>query len=150
MYNICGPGCKHDFNRVQQLHSFSPMVMLDKISLGKKDSRKADDFAEINGAVLFGNNSNLHDGKVEHLSLLEVHNDSGLGSSLQVSPHESSSNVNPGLLTGVPNISTADVPALVQDFGRKGMFTGLRGNLSKMVPSRLKRRDASKSGESRE
>jgi hypothetical protein len=165
-YNICGSSCKHTFNRVQQLHSSTPAVMLDKLGLGKIDPRKADNFAEINGAILFGNNSDLDAGKLELLSPSEVHMegdryDSGVGSSVQASSRansatESSSDVNPDSQPARPsagstrtspfpldqmggtNMSTHDVPALVPALGRRGWFTGLQKRLSKTRPSRLK------------
>src|ERR1700733_814246 len=72
-FSLCGSSCKHTFNRVQQLHSSTPAKMLDKLGLGKNDFRKADNFAEINGAILFGNSSDLDAGKLELLSPPEVH-----------------------------------------------------------------------------
>ena len=173
-YDICGSSCKHAFNRVQQLHSSTPAVMLDKLGLGKIDPRRADNFAEINGAILFGNNSDLDAGKLELLSSSEVHTDgdrydSGVGSSLQassrpISATESSSDVNPDSQParpsagstrtspfpldqrGVTNTSTHDIPASVPALVRRGWFTALQNKLSKTRPSRSKIGDAIETG----
>ena len=94
-YHTCGSSCKHTFNRVQQLHSSTPALMIDKLGLAKKDRWKADNFAEINGAVLFGNNSNLDVRKLEPFPPAGAHtegdhDDSALGSSLQDSSQATS------------------------------------------------------------
>lgn len=67
-FDIWGPCCKHTFNRVQQLRSSMPAEMLGKFGFSQNDPRKADNFTEINGAILFGNGSYLDAGKLEPLS----------------------------------------------------------------------------------
>jgi hypothetical protein len=105
-FNTCLPSCKHVFlNRVQQLRSSIPGEILGKMGWGENGPRKADAFAEINGAVLFGESSVLDVEKLELSSPLAVHTegsfyDSGVGSSLQASSRTNpatanSSGVNP-------------------------------------------------------
>ena len=97
-FNTCGPSCKHNFlNRVQQLRSSIPGEILGKMGWGENGPRKADAFAEINGAVLFGESSVLSVEKLELSSPLAVHMegsfyDSGVGSSLQASSRANSGN----------------------------------------------------------
>jgi hypothetical protein len=162
-YNFCGSSCKHTFDRVQRLHS-TPAAMLDKLGLGKNNPQKADNFAEINGAILFGNNSDLDARKLELLSASEVHtegdrHDSGIGSSLLASSlansaTESSSGVTPDSQPARPsasstrtspldqmrdtNMSTQDVPASVPASGWRGRLIDL---FAKMRPSRSKMGD---------
>ena len=158
-YDTCGSSCKHKFNRVQQLHSSTPALMLDKLGLGKKDRWEAGNFAEINGAVLFGNNSNLDVGKLgpfppaeAHTDTEGDHDDSGLGSSLQDSSRATSATegssgedlelhasppsgintrISPSPLdqTVDTNIFTQDIEALVPALGTRSKFTRLMASL---------------------
>jgi hypothetical protein len=58
VFNYCKSDCRHTHNRVQQLQFRKPRRILNKI-LGKEDPSKVDSVVEINGAVLFGQNSVL-------------------------------------------------------------------------------------------
>ena len=162
-YNICGSSCRHTFNRVQQLHSSTPAAMLDKFGLGKKYPRNADGFAEIDGAVVFGNNSDT-DAPMEVRTETD-YSDSGIGSSVQTSSQaysatESSSDVNPELKParssagsirnspypldqmGCKIVSTQDVPAIAPASERGGKLMRLKQKLAKMSLSHSKRGDA--------
>ncbi|KAH8802569.1 hypothetical protein F5884DRAFT_887230 [Xylogone sp. PMI_703] len=176
-YNICGSSCKHTFNRVQQLHSSTTGLILDKLGLGKNDPQKVDNFAEIHGAVLFGKNSDLDAGKLQLLSPREVHmendrSDSGLGLSLQTSsqanlatescnesldlqparPSAGSTRTSPYPLdqTGAKNMSTQDVPTLVSSAGRRRKLASLPKTLAKMIPRARRGETQNETGRPRE
>lgn len=96
-FSTCERSCKHSFSRVQQP---SKPEVLDRIGFGRKRPREADIFAEINGALLFGRNSDLDVKKLELPSPPAVHkessfHDSGIGSSLQASSRANSSTASP-------------------------------------------------------
>ena len=126
-FNICKLSHKHTCNRAQQLHSSTLAGWRGKLGLGKKDPRRADNFAKINGAIVFGNSSDLHTEGDRY--------DSGVGSSLQASSQansvtESSSGVNLDSQPARPSAGStrtspspldqtgANVPALVPAFGK--------------------------------
>jgi hypothetical protein len=73
LFDTCGPSCKHDFNRVQQLRSSTRGKILGKSGLDENDVRKLDTFAEINGALLFGESSILDVEKLKLSSPPRVH-----------------------------------------------------------------------------
>jgi hypothetical protein len=94
-FRTCEPSCKHIFHRVQQFRSSRLGELLDKAGWSKKSLKEADIFAEINGALLFGKNSDLDAKKLEFLSpplIPQVNgfHDSGIGSSLQASSQANS------------------------------------------------------------
>ncbi|EXJ76154.1 uncharacterized protein A1O5_00662 [Cladophialophora psammophila CBS 110553] len=99
-FRTCEPCCKHSFIRVQQPCSSKPAEILARIAMDQKAPREVNPFVEINGALLFGKNSDLDVKKLEILSPPAVHkessfHDSGIGPSLQFSSQASSSNTNP-------------------------------------------------------
>lgn len=84
-FKTCGANCKHFFDRVQHFRSSTP-----------REDR--DTFAEINGAVLFGESSELDPRKLEVSSQPAVHleasfHDSGVGSSVQTSSRANSATI---------------------------------------------------------
>lgn len=116
VFRTCGPSCKHSFDRVQRLRSSKPTEVLNRISLGGKGAKNVDTFTEINGAILFGKNSNLDVTRLEHSSPPAVHkepsfHDSGIGSSLHASSHSSSSFASPIDMTVIsqPSGPPADI-----------------------------------------
>ncbi|RYP71784.1 hypothetical protein DL771_004596 [Monosporascus sp. 5C6A] len=117
-FRICEPNCKHSFNRVQRPRPSTREETLNLINLRKKVPQKAD-FAEINGALLFGKSSDLDMKQLAASPPRTVHaersfHDSGIGSSLQASSQAnsstaSSSGVNPIAKPARP--SARDSPA---------------------------------------
>jgi hypothetical protein len=100
-FKTCGPDCKHTFSRVQQIRCSTSEGMLTKTSSGRDDPQEFNNFADIHGAVLFGNNSNFDPSKLKPWSPKEGHAegydyDSGVGSSIQDSSHAISSTASSG------------------------------------------------------
>lgn len=87
-FKTCERSCKHIIYRVQQFRSSRLGELLDKADWSKKGLKEADIFAKINGALLFGENSDLDVKRLECSSpplMPQVNDfhDSGIGSSLQ-------------------------------------------------------------------
>ncbi|RYP76199.1 hypothetical protein DL769_003670 [Monosporascus sp. CRB-8-3] len=105
-FRTCEPNCKHSFNRVQRPRPSTREEILNLINLRKKVPQKAD-FAETNGALLFGKSSDLDMKQLVASPPRTVHeernfHDSGINSSLQASSPANSSTASSSGVNPVP------------------------------------------------
>jgi len=97
-FNTCGKKCTRSHDHVQTLHPSWPM----KRNPRSANSKQTDILAKINGAIIFGISGHLDTSKLKFLSTVEArpeitHNDSGLGSSLQISSPNNSNGTDSGV-----------------------------------------------------